>query len=181
MPFPHSNKFLKRERAGLWQFSSVIQCYFAYCELSKIFIHYVFWISSTKGKMFTLNRNSINYNLFSFYLSKCICFYFILPTLHSRIIEASSILWTRLASSTILISVLAQCGAHGKYKHFIECFRALVSFDCLATWIFSIYLNLTSCQDWIQTLCSPLSWPLIWDKLLSLPCPTAYILIIASI
>lgn len=124
--FLHSNTFLKRKRAGLWQFSSIIQCYFAYCELSKIIIHCIFWIPSTKVKMFTLNRNSINYNLFSFHLSKLICFYFILPTWHSRYIKVSSVLWTCLAFSTIFISSLAQRMAHRKYNYFTECLRAIV-------------------------------------------------------
>lgn len=69
-----------------------------------------------KRKMFTLNRNSINHNVFSFYLSKLICFYFILPILHYWYIEVSSVLWTCLAFSAILIAFLAQYMAHGQSK-----------------------------------------------------------------
>lgn len=131
----HSGTFLKRERTGLWQFS-FIQCYSVYSELSKMFIHCVFWIPSTKWKMFTLNRNFINHNLLSFYLSKLICFYFTLPSLHSGYIKVSFVLWTGFAFSAILILFLAQRRAHRKCKCLTECLKAIVSFNCLPRYIF---------------------------------------------
>lgn len=129
--FLHSNTFLKRKRAGLWQFSSIIQCYFAYCELSKIFIYCILWILSTKRKIFIWNRNAINYNPLSFHLSKLISLYFILPTLHSRYIPVPFVLWTCFAFSIIPTSSLTQCLAHGKYNCFTECLRTFVSFFCI--------------------------------------------------
>lgn len=118
-------------------------------QLSEMFMYYIFWISSTKEKMFTLNRNPIKQS-FLILLFPNACFYFLLPSLHSRYIKISSVLWTCLVFSTIIISFLAQWKAQREYKVFVEWLKVFFFCNFLAIYNFSSYLNL-NCperQDW---------------------------------
>lgn len=109
--FLHSNTFLKRKRARLWQFFfhyTVLLCLL--WTLPKIFIHCIFWIPSTEGKMCWMELPlTIICSLSTFQNSSASIF--IQPTLHSKYMAVCITFVDLFSFSTILISTLAQCMA----------------------------------------------------------------------